>query len=92
VDNYLTRTVDGKEAILFDEEGASQLIIAMRSKYRYKINTKGDKDESPDKNHPWSDVADALQYACLHADNGAAFGAALRSTRKAIKPVQYSYV
>jgi hypothetical protein len=91
VDNYLTRTVDGEPAILLDKHGTQPLITAMRSKYRYKINTKGDKDETPEKNHPWSDIADALQYLCLHADNGAAFGAVMRSTKKEIKPVRYAY-
>jgi hypothetical protein len=32
------------------------------------------KDEKPEKSHPWSDVADAFQYMCLHADGGEVFG------------------
>lgn len=92
VDSYLTRTIDGKQAILFDKQGCSQLIIALRSKYRYKINTKGDKDETPEKSHPWSDYCDSLQYICLHADNGATFGARTATARKEIKPVAYAYV
>ncbi|NVN99239.1 MAG: hypothetical protein HXX17_07945 [Geobacteraceae bacterium] len=91
VDGYLTRTVDGKPSILFDP-GCTKLIMAMRSKYRYKTNTKGETDETPDKTHPWSDLADSLQYACLHADNGATFGAKRMSSRREIKPVQYAYV
>jgi hypothetical protein len=66
--------------------------LALRSKYRYKINTKGEKDESPEKSHPWSDLADSLQYVCLHADNGATFGARRTSSRREIKPVTYTYV
>lgn len=92
VDSYLTRTVDGKSAILFDKDAASLLVLAMRSKYRYKINAKGDKDESPEKSHPWSDLADSLQYVCLHADNGATFGARQVATRKEIKPVSFAYI
>jgi len=92
VENYLTRTVDGKESIVFDAAGCGPLITALRSKYRYKINTKGEKDESPEKNHPWSDIADALQYLCLHADNGAAFGARYSTTRKEVKRSSYAYV
>jgi len=68
VDNFLTRTFDGKAGILFDPEGAVDLVRAMGGKYRYKINTKGEMDEKPEKTHPWSDIADALQYLCLHAD------------------------
>lgn len=92
VDSYLTRTVDGKSAILFDPVGSALLVTAMRSKYRYKINSKGDRDESPDKTHPWSDLADSLQYVCLHADNGATFGARHNSSRKEVKSVQFAYV
>jgi hypothetical protein len=92
VDNYMTRTVDGKEAIVFDSAGCGDLILALRSKYRYKINTKGERDDKPEKSHPWSDVADGLQYLCLHADNGAAFGAMGRSSRKEVKQSSYAYV
>lgn len=92
VEAYLTRTVDGKPGIVFDKKGCEQLILALRSKYRYKINTKGERDESPEKTHPWSDLADSLQYACMHADNGATFGSRAASTRREIKPVTYSYV
>ena len=92
VENYLTRTVDGKPSILFDKEGCDQLVLAMRSKYRYKINTKGERDESPEKSHPWSDYCDSLQYACLHADNGTAFGAVHTNSRRDIKPSKFAYV
>lgn len=92
VENYLTRSVDGKPALLIDGTTCQPLITALRSKYRYKINTKGEKDDTPEKNHPWSDVADGLQYLCLHADNGAAFGAHYHSTRREIKRVSFAYV
>lgn len=92
VDGYLTRMVDGKPAILFDKDGCKPLILALRSKYRYKINSKGETDETPDKSHPWSDLSDSLQYLCLHADNGATFGAKRTSSRREIKAVSYSYV
>lgn len=92
VDAYLTRTIDGKSAILFDKAGCGQLILAMRSKYRYKTNTKGETDESPEKTHPWSDYADSLQYACLHVDNGASLGAARTQVqRKEVKRSSYVY-
>lgn len=35
---------------------------------------------------------DSLQYACLHADNGSAFGAKHVSSRKEIKPYSFAYV
>lgn len=92
VDSYLNRQVNGLSGLLIDP-GCVLLIDALRSKYRYKINAKGDRDESPEKSHPWSDLADSLQYACLHADNGASIGArALTSARREVKSVNYAYI
>jgi hypothetical protein len=88
VDKYLTRTVDGKAGILLCKDSAVPLIHALAGKYRYKINTKGERDESPEKSHPYSDIADSLQYLCLHADGGETFGTSLASTkRREIKQV-----
>jgi hypothetical protein len=72
----MTRVVDGKYGFMACNEHATSLIQALAGKYRYKINTKGARDEKPEKSHPWSDVADAFQYMCLHADGGETFGAA----------------
>lgn len=75
VDKYLTRVVDGKYSFIACPVNATNLVQALAGKYRYKINTKGVRDEKPEKSHPWSDVADAFQYMCLHADGGEVFGA-----------------
>lgn len=74
VDKFLTRVVDGKYGVVLDPVSALPLVQALAGKYRYKINTKGVRDEKPEKSHPWSDVADAFQYMCLHADGGELFG------------------
>lgn len=74
VDNYLTRTIDEHSALLIDAEGGKHLITAMRGKYRYKVNKKGETDDSPEKSHPHSDVVDSFMYLSLHADNGASMG------------------
>ena len=74
VDKFMTRVVDGKYGVVLDPVGALSLIQALAGKYRYKINTKGARDEKPEKSHPWSDIADAFQYMCLHADGGELFG------------------
>lgn len=89
VDSYLTRTVDGKPAILFDKRNAD-LIKALAGKYRYKTNQKGDTDETPEKSHPHSDICDALQYLCLHADNGASLGSS-RPRAVTIQKAKYFY-
>jgi len=84
----LTRIVDGKYGLVIDPDSASSLVKALAGKYRYKINTKGVKDEKPEKSHPWSDIADAFQYMCLHADGGEVFGASMTANnRREIKNV-----
>lgn len=85
VEAYLTRMVDGKSGVVIDPDGCKLLIQALQGKYRYKMNTKGDVADTPDKNHPHSDIADAFQYLCLHADGGTIFGAHVNSRRE-IKP------
>jgi hypothetical protein len=82
VESFMTRTVDGKSGLLLDPESCGMLVQALAGKYRYKINSKGVKDESPEKSHPWSDVADAFQYLCLHADGGELFGRGMESVER----------
>ena len=77
-EKYLTRLVEGKPALLIDQ-GATLVIQALGGKYRYRTNTKGVTDDSPEKSHPWSDVADAFTYACLHHDGGELFGRSITS-------------
>jgi hypothetical protein len=97
VENFLTRTVDGKPKILFDKAGCEVLLKALGGRYRYKIKKPGTDDEqtdtdTPEKFHPWSDVADALQYLCLHADNGTVMGAQMTGVRREVKPaVRWAY-
>jgi hypothetical protein len=82
VETYLTRIVDGKYGFVICPTHATSLVQALSGKYRYKINTKGARDEKPEKSHPWSDVADAFQYMCLHADGGETFGASSLNTQR----------
>lgn len=92
VDYYLTRNVEGKSSILLCPVGCKPLIQAMRGKYRYRTNTKGETDTTPEKSHPFSDLADALQYLCLHANGGSVYGVTTNTVQKRpIKPVQYAW-
>jgi hypothetical protein len=50
-----------------DRQWCPTLVQALGSKYRYKKLKTGELDLKPQKTHPWSDIADALQYACLGA-------------------------
>jgi len=86
VEKYLTRTVDGKSGFLICPGNNAVLIASLAGKYRYRVNTKGERDESPEKSHPFSDAVDGLQYLCLHADGGEVFGARMTSARREIKP------
>jgi len=90
VEGFLTRTIEGQAALLIDP-ACTALIQTLRSKYRYKINQKGVRDDKPDKNHPWSDYADALQYACLHHDGGRSTGGHTKSARREVKPAPYRW-
>lgn len=81
VEAFLTKTVNGNSGFLIDPACAS-VIHGLAGKYRYKINTKGERDATPEKAHPVSDYMDALQYACLHSDNNGIFGVSLMATQR----------
>lgn len=68
VDAFLAKQIDGKAGHLIDP-GAKPLILALRGGYRYKIKKNGEAEDTPEKNIH-SHIADAHQYACLHADAG----------------------
>lgn len=94
VDNFLTRVVDGRSMITIDP-GCDILIKALAGKYRYKLKKPGKQDEQmddePEKLHPWSDVSDALQYLCLHADGGAVTGAVMRTGRREVQAAPFRW-
>lgn len=52
----------------------------------YPCQQSGEMEDSPEKNHH-SHVADAMQYAALHADGGALLGAVWNAQRREIKRV-----
>lgn len=90
VESYLTRTVNGNSAFLIDPK-CHELIQGFRGKYRYKVNTKGERDTTPEKRHPTSDMQDACQYACLQHDGGGIFGGNALSQRREIKATPYQW-
>ena len=65
VEQMFMRQVDGGPALLIDGGNCPQLVKALKSMYKYKRKKAGDLEEQPSKDHPWSDLADCLQYACL---------------------------
>jgi hypothetical protein len=88
VDAFLTRMVDGKPGHLIDPR-CHELINALRGGYRYRIKKDGETEDKPEKNS-YSHVADAHQYACLHAD-GNLTGATVTSHAREIKPARYCW-
>lgn len=85
VEKYLSRQVEGGAGWLIDP-GARELINALRGGYRYKLKKSGEMEDSPEKNHH-SHIADACQYAALHADGGAMFGSTGQAQRREVKRV-----
>lgn len=67
VEKWMSRLEGGTAGMRVDREHCPQLVQALGSKYRYKKLKSGELDLKPEKTHPWSDIADALQYACLGA-------------------------
>lgn len=64
VEKWLLQQRDGGAALLISPNCFS-LIRAMQSRYRYARTKSGILQPVPDKGHPWSDIADALQYGVL---------------------------
>lgn len=84
VEKWLLQQRDGGGAILISPK-CVRLIAAMRAKYRYAKKKDGELQPMPEKKHPWSDIADALQYACL--GHTQAVRSRLVRTRVDINPV-----
>lgn len=45
----------------------AKVVNAVAADYKFKIKKDGEPEEIPEKKHPISDLADALQYGCLVA-------------------------
>ena len=61
------RQIDGGPAIIIDGGNCPNLVQALKFHYRYRRKQNNNLDETPEKSHPWSDLADCLQYMCLGA-------------------------
>lgn len=92
VDAFLTRMIEGKGGIVFDEGYCGGIISSLAGKYRYRLKKNGDAEDSPEKTHPWSDLADSLQYLCLHTDTSGIFGNTKKSKARHIQQAGYRYV
>lgn len=92
VDANLGRIIDGESMLLIDPERCPSLIATLAGKYRYRRKTDGNTEDKPDKTHPWSDIADALQYLCLHSDTSGVYNQLTSGKAVKVKPSNYRYI
>ena len=70
VEALLHQQRDGGPALIIDEERCPMLIRALNGAYRFGKTKGGVTKPLPEKLHPWSDLADCLQYVCLTVNSG----------------------
>lgn len=70
VDALLLAQRDGGPGLMIDRQRCPSLIQALDGAYRYGKRRDGELKALPDKKHPWSDLADALQYVALAVHGG----------------------
>lgn len=70
VEKFLTGQRAGGPALLMDHDGCPALVLALQARYRYKKKRNGEYEDKPEKLHPWSDLCDGMQYACLGTASG----------------------
>lgn len=64
VEGLLLHQFDGGPQLMISNN-CHQLCQAMKFWYRYRRKTTGMLEDKPEKTHPWSDLADCLQYMAL---------------------------
>jgi hypothetical protein len=90
VEQFFIRNIMGGPAILIDGTRCPTLVSALNGQYKFEV----DQDKSggtyqktiPEKLHPWSDVADCLQYVCLVTGNAGAYAWVLGRIVQSLKP------
>lgn len=71
------------DGILIDP-GCKQLIAACSSDYRFQVKRDGSTEVTPEKLHPISDLADALQYLALAVAGGNVYGRVIDRMRRRV--------
>jgi hypothetical protein len=67
VEQLFLRQIDGGPAIIIVGHYCPMLVQALKFNYRYRRKKDGQLEDMPEKTHPWSDLADCLQYLALGA-------------------------
>ncbi len=69
VERLFRSTIAGGPAIRISRSGCPLLVRSLGDKYRYRKKRDGQLEDLPEKLHPWSDLADTLQYLALGASS-----------------------
>lgn len=69
VEQLFLHQVDAGPMLVIVGAKCPNLVQALKFWYRYRRKTTGHLEDKPEKTHPWSDLADCLQYMAL-ATNG----------------------
>jgi hypothetical protein len=64
VEQLLLQQIDGGPMLVISD-ACTLLCQAMKYWYRYRRKQTGVLEDKPEKTHPWSDVADCLQYMAM---------------------------
>lgn len=70
VEMLLGSAPGGRPRILIDGTRCPRLVQALHSKYLFAKRKDGETRSLPEKKHPWSDLADCLQYIALCMSGG----------------------
>lgn len=70
VEAMLQQQRDGGGALLIDADQCPKLVMALSGRYRFARRKNKQLSPQPEKLHPWSDLADDLQYFCLVIQGG----------------------
>jgi hypothetical protein len=65
VEKILRQQIAGEPALQISRLGCPTLIRGLASQYRYRRKRDGNLEDVPEKNHPYSDVVDCLEYLAL---------------------------
>lgn len=84
VEKWLLQQREGGPALIVSPS-CENLRKALQSKYRYAKKKDGELQPMPDKTHPWSDIADAFQYAVL-GHSGHVLARLVRTRRSSSQP------
>ena len=82
VESRMLQASGGEAGLLIDPDGCPLLARALKREYKYARRKNGSVDDRPEKSHPWSDLADALQYLCLGVETNAVERATRREWRR----------